>query len=279
MMVNNGTAVCTEVNDQILPQIIRDDNGGAFVAWEDYRNNEWDIYGQHINFDSPPISNHPIDIITDASGLETIGWTLDDLIGGGKYRVIVNDTNDNYYVWVDWTSWNGYTILNIPINRTKPGIFNYIIDFYDSIGQYGISDEVEVIILDRIPFTNHPEDIPIELNFIVTIDWILIDDYGTGQYCIIKDGVPGTWSDWVNNTVINYNVNTSIEGSFNYTISYYDSEGQFGIQDTVIVDVIAAETPPPFINGYYVVILNLGVCLMIIFLIYKLRRKTRILLK
>ena len=50
----NGVAVCTAVKDQVNPRIISDNAGGAFVAWEDGRNqtpthaNEVDVFAQHV---------------------------------------------------------------------------------------------------------------------------------------------------------------------------------------------------------------------------------------
>jgi hypothetical protein len=43
------TAICNASNDQGYPAIIPDGSGGAYVAWGDYRNSNWDIYAQRIN--------------------------------------------------------------------------------------------------------------------------------------------------------------------------------------------------------------------------------------
>ena len=47
--VQNGFAVCTANNDQIIPAIVSDGNGGSIIAWSDYRNGNWDIYAQRAN--------------------------------------------------------------------------------------------------------------------------------------------------------------------------------------------------------------------------------------
>ena len=48
-----NTAVCTSTNDQTEVVIATDGQGGAIMAWRDYRNNsgifEGDIYAQRIN--------------------------------------------------------------------------------------------------------------------------------------------------------------------------------------------------------------------------------------
>ena len=46
----DGVAISTASNDQTLPTIVNDGNGGAIIAWTDYRNgNNYDIYAQRIN--------------------------------------------------------------------------------------------------------------------------------------------------------------------------------------------------------------------------------------
>ncbi|MHA1832044.1 MAG: hypothetical protein ACTSWR_10970, partial [Candidatus Helarchaeota archaeon] len=61
-----------------------------------------------------PWSNHPADIYTNnATGTETINWTLYDDRGYSHYRVIVNNVPGS---WKTWSS-NGTTI-NFPINRS-----------------------------------------------------------------------------------------------------------------------------------------------------------------
>ena len=96
--------------------------------------------------DNFPTSNHPADFNTTNLGSETINWKLYDDIGPGQYRVWLNDTNDNYYIWVNWTPWISGSEINIAINRTELGKFNYTIEFNDSINQFGISDSVIVIV-------------------------------------------------------------------------------------------------------------------------------------
>ena len=45
----NGLAVCTAFYVQQLTDCIPDGSGGAFIAWQDRRTFEWDIYVQHVN--------------------------------------------------------------------------------------------------------------------------------------------------------------------------------------------------------------------------------------
>lgn len=45
----NGKAICTEVDDQISPEICADGAGGAIIAWADTRGVDYDIYAQRVN--------------------------------------------------------------------------------------------------------------------------------------------------------------------------------------------------------------------------------------
>jgi hypothetical protein len=45
----NGVGVCTNSADQFYPKIARDNDGGAVIAWQDYRNGGWDIFAQRVH--------------------------------------------------------------------------------------------------------------------------------------------------------------------------------------------------------------------------------------
>jgi len=140
----NGNAICIIDGSQVNPQACSDGTGGAIITWEDYRSlSDLDIYAQRIKNDLPT-STHPEDIVTSTDGSETINWTLYDDSAGGKYRVLANDTNGNYYTWRNWTSWANNTSLNVPINLTTLGFFEYTIEYYDDQNQFGIPDTVIV---------------------------------------------------------------------------------------------------------------------------------------
>jgi len=141
----NGISISNVLNNQVFPQIISDGAGGAFITWQDQRSGNFDIYAQLIKNDIPT-SNHPEPINTFIDGSETINWTLHDDCGGGEYRVVANNTVGNLYIWVNWTPWINNSPLNIPINFTELGAYNYIIEYYDDQYQYGIPDTVMVSI-------------------------------------------------------------------------------------------------------------------------------------
>jgi hypothetical protein len=45
----NGTAICAAADHQLNPQLCSDSSGGAIITWEDERNDDKDIYAQHID--------------------------------------------------------------------------------------------------------------------------------------------------------------------------------------------------------------------------------------
>jgi hypothetical protein len=46
----NGVAICTAANDQTVPRIVSDGEGGAIISWSDFRSSTYaDLYAQRIN--------------------------------------------------------------------------------------------------------------------------------------------------------------------------------------------------------------------------------------
>jgi len=153
----DGYPVCTVGNNQLYPQICSDGTGGAIVTWQDERSGTFDIYAQRIKNDIPT-SNHPGFISTSIGGSETIDWVLNDDCDGGKYRILKTDDNGNSQLWIGWTSWDKSVPINVPIDRSSPGIYNYTIEYYDDQNQFGDPDLVIVkitpIITINLPTPN-----------------------------------------------------------------------------------------------------------------------------
>lgn len=129
---------------------------------------------------------------------------------------------------------------------------------------------VIVNITDGIPTSNHPADIEISVDDTHTIDWILYDDFAGGQYRVLIDGNPGQWSTWTNNSTLNYTIDTSTAGIFNYTIQYYDSNDLFGVPDTVIVTITGISAPT--ISGYNILILFISASAIALVLTKKFKK-------
>ncbi len=146
--VSNGISICTESGNQFGPLMVSDNTGGVVLTWHDYRNSEWDIFAQHIK-NIIPTTNQPEYITTTINSTESINWTVFDDFGGGMFRIWTNDTNNNNYIWINWTFWTKNTSYLIPINTSYPGVYNYTIEYYDEQLQFGIPNTVIITITNR----------------------------------------------------------------------------------------------------------------------------------
>lgn len=95
----NNTPVCTAGNEQKMPQLVSDSNGGAVIVWEDSRSSsDYDIYGQWL----------------DASGKakwEANGMALCTAIGAQHYPQVVADSSGGFIVtWYDRRNGKNYDI-------------------------------------------------------------------------------------------------------------------------------------------------------------------------
>ena len=168
----NGVEICTEDSVQWYPQLVSDGSGGAIITWQDNRNSAFDIFAQSIK-NEIPFTDSPADILTTLTSSQMIRWVLQDDQGSGKYRVLINDTTGQYYVWVDWTPWTNNEILTVPINRIALGTFNYTIEYYDDQNVFGLKDTIKIIIIEVSSGNNNDdkdktEAIPF-VNFYITI--------------------------------------------------------------------------------------------------------------
>ncbi|MBY9005496.1 MAG: hypothetical protein KGD63_01935, partial [Candidatus Lokiarchaeota archaeon] len=225
-------------SNSIFPQLAIDNFGSMHIAWQDSSNIsssdfDYDIVYKKLIVHNRPSVNDPTDIITTNTGSETIDWIITDDVGEGMYRVII----DNTIVEIDWTPWNNNTIINIPIDRTAPGSFLYTIEYYDLYDIYGINNTITITIEDAFPTINHPNNPNIEKDYLHTIEWTIVDDFGGGNYRIFVNDIPGNWQPWTSNIPIEYTVDSTIIGDFNVTIQYQTTTGQIDY-DTVMVDII-----------------------------------------
>jgi len=245
----NGTVVCDATGDQFDPKVEYDDDTSVCVAWRDGRGANDDIYAQCLNVDLTPISDSPPDFSDSIYGADNITWTLTDRMGGDQYRVIANDTNGAYYVWKDWSDWSVDVPLIVEINRSAAGIFNYTIEYNNTIGSSGVPDSVIVELIDNIPASNHPSDITTLTTGSEVIPWKIWDHISPGKYRVITNDTYGDyyvwddWDDWLNDTFLNVAINRSEPGIFNFTIQFNNSAGGVGIADTVIVNISQDNLP------------------------------------
>ena len=87
LWTDNGTAICTETNNQEYFQLISDGSGGAIIAWVDKRSDSGDIYAQRVNASGSTLwtdngtaictaadyQDYP-QLVSDGSGGAIIAW-------------------------------------------------------------------------------------------------------------------------------------------------------------------------------------------------------------
>ncbi|MFX1276464.1 MAG: hypothetical protein ACFFBP_00645 [Promethearchaeota archaeon] len=154
--INNGLIIRNITRSFRYAEICSDENGNVLLTWEDDSLGDYDIYSQIItNLNEIPTSNNPDDITTIQNLNQNINWILYDDYGGGLYRVIVNDPNNNTNIFIDWTEWQNDSTLEIPIDTSIPGNYCFTIEYCDNSSQLGISDSVFVeIVLNDVSYNN-----------------------------------------------------------------------------------------------------------------------------
>ena len=245
----NGVPVCTASGSQRYPQLVCDGQGGAIITWEDWRSGGVAIYAQRIN--SKGAVNWTIDGIPVC--IATGGRYDPQIVMDGKGGAIItwqdsrNGDSDIYAQRIDPNSGILWTVNGKAI-CTATGHQNYPRLTYDEGVIFVWEDArtgslVNDIYVQRVvtggdaPKCSIIANIDARVGATTYINWTLTDDFGPGHYQILVNEQPGTWNAWANGETINYQVNTSVVGLYNYTIQYNDSAGQFGDQNTVLVAI------------------------------------------
>ena len=245
----NGVPVCTASDNQRYQQLVCDGQGGAIVTWEDSRGSDVDIYAQRVN--SNGAVNWTIDGIP--VGIATNTQTDPQIVMDGKGGAIItwgDYRNGNFDIYAQhigpnsgilWTS-DGIPICTATGTQKIPQlVYNEGVIFAWQDERAGSS--VDDIYIQRVvtggdaPKCSTIADIDARVGGTAYINWTLTDDFGPGHYQILVNEQPSTWNEWTNGETVNYHVNTSVVGLYNYTIQYNDSAGQFGDQDTVLVAI------------------------------------------
>lgn len=116
----------------------------------------------------PPTSTSPSDVQDTIGEATWISWRLSSNYGGGEYRIIANNSLGQYYIHQDWQPWISDDPINILVNSSTPGIYNYTIAYRDTIGQYGITDTV-IVTLSSYFYPLNVSDNPIVIDLEIQI--------------------------------------------------------------------------------------------------------------
>ncbi|MBD3227465.1 MAG: hypothetical protein GF329_04680 [Candidatus Lokiarchaeota archaeon] len=212
------------------------------IVYRDYAGNYGipDMVNITIIDSISPSASDPNDYAYPLNSDNNLTWILTDNYQGGYYRVLKNGSP-----YINWTNWNIGVPVDVPIDTSSIGTYEYIIEYNDSLGNVGTPNTaIAWIQADDLPeVLVAPSDLLAKQDSSFYLNWTLIDDSGGSHYRIIANGTLGQWNSWstLNNTPISIPVNTSTVGVFNYTIQFNDSLGQM-VSDTVMVTVEEAST-------------------------------------
>ncbi len=209
-------------------------------------NTEIRVTSLGINAVPTVMLNSPINNFNQTSASITFNCTAYDDIN------LTNVTlYSNFNGWQsNGTNSSGINNTEYTFTRTAPtnGTFTWNCLAYDNSSQSSFASQNFTITVDGVPPTAYsPPDMSYPQTAQATINWTLYDNYASGYYVVYRNGTLYNQSTWTNNTNLNIPINTSVQGTWNYTIKYNDSLGNNGISDTVII-TITADTVPPAIT-------------------------------
>ncbi|MDH5402736.1 MAG: hypothetical protein OEY49_09615, partial [Candidatus Heimdallarchaeota archaeon] len=158
------------------------------------------------------------------------------------------DTNpQNYTVYKNSTTyltgtWFNNTVIDINIDGLSLGYHNFTILLADTSLNI-IQDTVIIYISDTTaPSINSPTDINYEQGSNSNvISWIISDIY-VGNYTVYQNGSYFTSGNWINDTMLNINIDGLDFGFYEFSIYANDTTGNTVI-DTLIVHVIDTTIP------------------------------------
>ncbi|MFW9968900.1 MAG: hypothetical protein ACFFDF_01785 [Candidatus Odinarchaeota archaeon] len=285
----NGIGICTEEGIQGGPQICSDGAGGAITTWGDDRSGtfiDFNIYAQRVDSEGNFLWADNGTAICVEDGFQYYPQICSDGLNGAIIAWDDNRTlnSDIFAQWIDCNGTNQWMTNGNPICRAAGfrsvnkidliELGSVLITWVDD--RNGNSDiYCQKIIYNAIPTSNHPGLMRTLKNENKTVDWILYDDLEGGKYRVwIKDPSDNLnlwqdWQPWINNIELNVKINTSVLGTFTYTIEYYDKLEFYGVPDIVTV-IVHTRSHLEISFGcsiFYILVIN------IIFVTFAIKRK------
>ena len=112
----------------------------------------------HVNDTTPPVISSPPDKTVLINGTDNITWTITDLLPN-QYWVMRNGTQ-----FVSPTNYTSGDVVNVSVDTTTEGMWNYTICANDSSGNTACDEVIVTTIIEKVSFDIKPGSCPNPLN-------------------------------------------------------------------------------------------------------------------
>ncbi|MFX1502983.1 MAG: hypothetical protein ACFFDH_18630, partial [Promethearchaeota archaeon] len=218
----NGTAICTAGSFQVNTAIYSDENGGAIITWEDYRNGDGDIYAKRVDSDGNVVWGDTNGmVICDEAHDQADPEICSD--GNGGATIVWQDARDGWNLYAQYINYNGFEQWD------TDGIPVCIADNTQFDQQIIISGEGSAIIAWTDVRSGTDYDIYAQsININGSLQWgengtaisKASNDQEYPQLC--SDGVDGafiTWEDYRNGDGDIYTQHIDLDGDMQFVIN------------------------------------------------------------
>ena len=127
----NGTVVSTAASGPARISLVADGQGGAVVCWNEFRNGNWDIFGQHLDSSGTPTWGGADVVVCDDPGFQDVFEMTTDDAGGAilAWEDTRNGQGDDVYAQrLDatgtrvWSPANGVDVATEVNNQSAPQV-------------------------------------------------------------------------------------------------------------------------------------------------------------
>ncbi len=197
-------------------------------------------YGTNPNLNNQPWDSNPANQAFEKDSAAQLNWTLYDpefTTNAGFYRVTSNGTDSR-----DWTAWDHGTLLSLPITTSTVGFYSYAIEYNNTAGLTGSETVIITITENNTPWATliYPVTDPVSYAYDAdaNLTFVLFDEFGPGMFRITSNGTDGqAWTAWTssNNSQEVFTIDTTLSGTWLYTIEYTDIFDNAGTSLTVTI--------------------------------------------
>ena len=115
----DGDAVSVAPGDETMTSLISDGAGGALVFWEDSRNGNVDVYGQHIQTDAPVAVEVSLQNVTATTSSVRLEWFIADPLDSSL--LVERTENGSAWIAIGTAEQVGRDRLQIEDTTIEPG--------------------------------------------------------------------------------------------------------------------------------------------------------------